>query len=408
MASLLALNNYFYRRGGAEVVFLEHMRLLEEAGWETVPFAMRHKLNLKSPWDRYFVDEIEFGESYSTLDRLKMASRVVYSLQARRRLAALLDDRGFDVAHAHNIYHHISPSVLAVLKKRGIPVLLTLHDLKLACPSYKMLTHDGICERCRGGRIHNVVVHRCMKDSRALSALILAETAVNRLLGSYSHNVSRFVVPSRFLIDKMVEWGWPRERFSLVPNFVDATQFDPMRAAGTRFVYIGRLMPEKGVATLIEAAARARVEITIVGTGPDEPRLRALAQSAGGAVQFLGYRSGQQLRDVIQDARAIVLPSQVYENAPISVLEAYAAGRPVIGARIGGIPELIREQETGASFASGDAGELAEVLAAFAGRSDASLIEMGQAGRRWVEQDFTPQRHRELLLAEYRKLGVRC
>jgi glycosyltransferase involved in cell wall biosynthesis len=247
-----------------------------------------------------------------------------------------------------------------------------------------------------------------VKDSLALSTLVFVETAVNNLLHSYSKNVSRFVVPSRFLIDKMVEWGWPRERFAWVPNFVEASEFEVSTEAGHEFVYVGRLSADKGVATLIKAAATARVGLAVVGAGPDEERLRALVASLGANVRFLGYLSGEALRKVIGQARAVVLPSQIYENAPMSVLEAYAAGRPVIGARIGGIPELIRERETGATFTSGDAQDLAGVLSEFAGYPDARLAQMGRAGREWVESDFSAHRHRELLLEEYRKLGLQC
>jgi glycosyltransferase involved in cell wall biosynthesis len=408
MPALLAINNYNYRRGGAEVVFLEQRALLQQQGWKCVPFSMQHPLNLPDPASSHFVDEIEFGGDYSLGQKLTMAARVVYSRQAQVRLRELLATTRFDVAHAHNIYHHLSPSILPVLRAAGLPVVLTLHDLKLACPSYKMMVHGRICERCRGGRIWNVVAHRCVKDSLALSALIGVETAVNRLLGSYARNVSRFVVPSRFLLDKMVEWGWPRERFCWIPNFVECADFEAGRPVGSEFVFVGRLSSEKGVATLVRAAAAAGVPVALVGAGPQEGELRELSQSLAAPVRFLGYQSGAELREIIGTARAIVLPSEVYENAPMSILEAYAAGRPVVGARIGGIPELVREGETGVTFASGDVAGLAASLRELASAPDSRLADMGRAGRAWVERDFTPARHRDLLLELYRSLGVAC
>lgn len=407
MPALLALNNYHYRRGGAEVVFLEHMRLMEECGWETAPFCMQHELNLPTPWSRFFVDEIEFGRSYSAASRLAMASRVVYSMQARRRVRAALRHRRFDVAHAHNVYHHISPAVFGAIRAEGVPLVLTLHDLKLACPNYKMMTHDGLCERCRGGAIRNVVKHRCVKNSLALSTLIYVETAMNRLLRSYEH-VSRFVVPSYFLLEKMVDWGWPRDRFVWIPNFVDVDSFAESAETSDSFLYVGRLSYEKGIRTLIDAVAAAGVSLDVVGAGPEEAALKAQVERTGARVTFHGYRSGQDLRDLVARARAVVLPSEVYENAPLSVLEAYAAARPVIGARIGGIPELIREGRTGATFASGDSADLAQRLREFAGYAAARLREMGAEGREWVRENFTASRHREMLLQEYRKLGVPC
>jgi glycosyltransferase involved in cell wall biosynthesis len=401
---LLSINNYFYPRGGAEVVFLEQNRLFEDAGWQVVPFAMRHPQNLPTPWADYFPDEIEFGRSYGLATKLLHAQRVIFSLQARKRMRALLAQVRPRIAHAHNIYHHLSPSILPSLRQAGIPVVMTVHDLKLACPAYTMMAGNQPCERCRGGRIHNVVVHRCIKDSAALSSLIMAETLVHRLLRLYDANISRFVVPSRFVLDKLVQWGWARDRFVHIPNFVDIEPFRADQPIGKRFVYCGRLQGNKGVETLVRAAAAARQPVTIVGTGPEDGRLRSLAADLEADVEFLGYRPKHALPEILQSARAIVVPSEVNENAPLALLEGYAAGRPVIGARIAGIPELVREEETGALFSSGEFEALAAALDRFGTLPDARLAEMGAAGRQWVEQDFTATRYRDRLLALYASL----
>ncbi len=406
MGTLLSINNYYYRRGGAEVVFLEQNRLFEEIGWKIVPFAMRHKNNYPNEWEQYFVDEIEFGEDYNFLQKAARAQKITYSFEARRNVGRLLDAARPCIAHAHNIYHHLSPSFLGVIKARGIPTVMTLHDLKLACPAYKMLTHDGICERCKGGAIWNVAQHRCIKNSLTLSAVVMAESAVQRLLGSYSKGVDRFVVPSRFYLEKFVEWGWPRERFTYIPNFVDVTQLQPSGLPGEAFVFIGRLGPEKGLRTFVRAIAQAKVKGWIVGAGPEEEKLRALATETGADIEFLGYRTGEALFSVLRAARALVLPSEWYENAPMSIMEAYALERPVIGADIGGIPELVRTGETGALFASGDHHALAEQLRRFAAMSSAEVLRMGKSGRDWMQQEFTAAHYRQRLLDLYCEMGV--
>lgn len=406
MPTLLSINNYYYRRGGAEVVFLEQNRMFEDSGWNVVPFAMQHPSNLSSPWSKYFVDEIEFGADYSLWEKLLKVPKVIYSFEARRKLGALLNDARPDIAHAHNVYHHISPSIFGVLKRHHIPTILTLHDLKLACPAYKMLTHDGICERCKSGNLSHVVRNRCVKNSLALSGMIWLEASVQRMLGCYADNVDRFITPSRFYLEKLVEWGWDRRRFTHIPNFVDVNALQPDFNIGQAFLYFGRLAPEKGLGTLIHAAAQARVPLWIVGTGPEEAALKQLAADIGSDVQFLGYKTGSELHELVRRARAVVLPSEWYENAPMSVLEAYALGRPVIGAAIGGIPELIREHETGISFASGNVEDLAAALRQFAGLSGAQLAEMGRAARAWVEKDFTVTRYLERLVHLYGEFGV--
>src|SRR5580692_10601183 len=156
---------------------------------------MQDPKNHPTPWSRYFIDDLEMQGAYSPLQKLSRLPKVIYSLEARRKLAALIDNVRPDIAHGHNIYHHISPSILGLLKRRGIPTVLTLHDLKIACPAYNMLAPDGVCERCRGGRLYNVLLHRCIKGSTALSAVVMIESVVHRMLGSYRRYVDRFIVP---------------------------------------------------------------------------------------------------------------------------------------------------------------------------------------------------------------------
>lgn len=404
---LLSINNYYYYRGGAETVFLEQNRMLEALGWEVAPFAMHHAENLTTPWSRYFVDEIEFGGAYSVAQKLLRAQKVIYSFEARRKLGRLIDELRPDVAHAHNIYHHISPSILGLLERRGIPTVMTLHDLKIACPAYNMLASDGVCERCKGGHLYNVVVQRCIKGSAMLSSVVLAEAVLHRLIGSYRSGVSRFVVPSQFYVSKLTQWGAPSHLFRHVPNFVDVSRYQPRFAVGDGFLYLGRLSREKGLATLIRAAAAAGCRVSIAGTGPQLEELRALARETRANVAFLGYLTGAALHEEVRGARAVLLPSECYENAPMSVLEAYALGKPVIGARIGGIPELIREGETGLTFSSGDVASLTAALQSFMMRSRTDIEEMGRNGRRWVEAEFTADLYRDRLLDIYRELGVR-
>jgi len=407
MPTLLAINNYYYYRGGAETVFLEHNRMFEAEGWKVIPFAMKHPNNFETPWSKYFVEEIELGAEYSLLGKLNRIPKVVYSFEARRNLSRLLDKASPDVCHAHNVYHHISPSILSLLKRRGIPTVLTLHDLKIACPAYNMVTHDGICERCRGGRLHNVVVHRCIKGSTWLSTVVMVEAILHRLLGSYRRCVNRFVVPSRFYVDKLSEWGMPVSVFRHVPNFVNAASYWPRYDSGNSFVYFGRVSREKGLATLIRAAASARCRLLVAGTGPELEKLRRLVAQLHADVTFLGFLTGETLHETVRCARAVVLPSEWYENAPMSVLEAYALGKPVIGARIGGIPELIREDETGISFTSGDEASLAAALRDMTERSGAQIEEMGRRARQWVETEFSAHVYRERILEIYRELGVK-
>lgn len=407
MSTLLSINNYHYRRGGAEVVFLEQNRLFDGIGWQVIPFCMQHEKNLPTEWSRFFVNEIEFGQNYSFLQKTQNAAKITYSFEAKKKLSLLLNQVKPDIAHAHNIYHHISPSFFSLLKAREIPTVLTLHDLKIACPAYKMLTHDGICERCKGGAIWNVIKHRCIKNSVTLSSVIFFESLIQRLLGCYSQQVDRLVVPSKFYKDKLVEWGWPAEKIVHIPNFIDITAHKPNYNIGKAFIYFGRLGEEKGLYTLVKAAAKAKVPLWIVGTGSEEAALHKLAKKTGADVQFFGYQTGSTLHELIRDSRALVLPSEWYENAPMSILESYALGRPVLGANIGGIPELIRPRITGDLFESANIDSLSNAMQSFTKLPDNEIASMGRAGRNWVEQEFTAQRYQERLLNLYKILGAK-
>lgn len=406
--TLLAINNYFYRRGGAEAIFLDQMDMFERAGWQAVPFSMQHPNNLNSNWSSYFVPEIEFGSQSGLLKKVEHSLEVIYSRKARARLSSLIDRLRPDIAHAHNVYHHISPSIFPLLKQHGIPTVMTVHDLKLACPAYKMLSPHGICEQCKGGRIYNVLANRCMKGSVALSGLVMVETAVHRTLGLYRNHIDKLVVPSRFYKAKLIEWGWPEERLVYIPNFVDQAISERLVTVdeGDYYLFAGRLAPEKGIATLIKAAGLSGQRVRIAGTGPDDAALRALARDVGADVEFLGYLSGRALHGAIAGAKALVLPSEWYENAPVSLLESYALGRPVIGTAIGGIPELIKDGKTGLIAKPFDPENLAGVLTAMSELSKGARQEMGACGRAWVRQEFSQAAYLERTTRLYSELGV--
>lgn len=406
MPRILSVNSYHYRRGGSDVVYLEHAALMEKLGWENAFFSMHHPNNINSEWAKYFVDEIEYGHSYSLPQKIAMATKIIYSFEAKRKITQLVNDFKPDIAHLHCIYHHLSPSILPTLRELGVPIVLTAHELKILCPAHKMMNSAGICERCKVGNLSNVIIHRCLKKSFSVSALVYLESTFQRLFGLYKNNLDKIITPSRFYLDKYAEWGWPREKLVYIPNYVDAALFAPEFDPGNYFLYFGRLSPEKGVATLIKAAAAARITLKIAGTGPEEENLRSLNNDLGGNAEFLGYRSGLALHDLIRHAKAVVLPSEWYENAPMSVLESFALGKPVIGARIGGIPEMIEVGETGWAFDSGNVDDLTECLCRVESTPSTNLRQIGTNCRRFVEQHFNRQSYIDSMLELYSTLGV--
>jgi glycosyltransferase involved in cell wall biosynthesis len=406
--SLLSINNYHYPRGGADAMYLAHGARFEAMGWQHAWFSMQHPRNLPTPWSSHFVDDIEFGHRYTPLELARKAGASIWSLQAQRRLRSVLAASRPDVVHLHNIYHHLSPSILPVLQQAGVPTVMTAHDFKIACPNYRMHTQGGVCERCRDGSAWNALARRCVRDSFKASALVALEATVHRTLRSWHRWPDRIVSPSRFLIEKCAQWGFDRSRFVHIPNPIDAQGMQAQPQPGDRFVYIGRLSSEKGLDRLIAAVRLARVSLVIAGEGPLAPLVSAAVRDLPEQVQWVGRLDAAQVQALVRSARAVVVPSQWYENAPLSVLEAFAAGKPVLASRIGGLPEMVEHGRTGWLVPADDTDALGEMLAAVRGLPDARVESVGRAARDFVVREHSWAGYLHRMQALYAQLGVPC
>ncbi len=402
---ILFLNNYNYMRGGSERVFFSEMALLQKNGHRLFGFARRTAHDLPSDWSHFFPEDIQTDSVSVSLRAFGLLKEIVYSQKSRAALSKLLAETKPNIAHAHNIYGRLTTSVLDCLAEHAIPAIMTLHDYKIICPNYKLLSANRICEACKGGAYYHAMLNRCHKNSLPASCVYAFESYFNDKLNKYSKNVRLFLSPSRFLKSKLEEFGWPDEKVVYLPNFIDTEQFIPRFESGSYIAYVGRLSAEKGIATLIRAfkkLAGMNWQLLIVGEGPEQEALQKEA-AADDRIRFTGYLSGAALQDVMGNARCIVIPSEWYENAPLSVLEAFACGKPVIGSNLGGLPELIQPQENGYLFQAGDSDDLAEKLATVLNASTAIIKEMGQNARRIVEERFNASHHYEILMSVYHR-----
>ena len=407
---ILFLNNFFYLRGGSEKVLFEEMRVLHEAGHEVAIYARSHEKNEPTEFMEFFPPELNTESLNVSIETFRTVKELIYSGTSRRGLRQVIGRFRPDIAHAHNIYGRLSLSVLDELKSSGIPVVMTLHDLKPICPSYLMLNAGKVCERCKGGKYYNAFLSRCHKESYPASFVYALETWINHAFGKY-RQVDRFVTPSRFLRDKIIEHGWTADRIAYIPNFVDSLYLPPHRSVGACFLYIGRLSREKGVGTLIKAYSRLEkpIPLKIVGDGPEREALEKDVRVSGIPATFTGYLSGAALEEALDSARAVVMPSEWYENAPLSLLEAFARGKPVIGSRIGGIPEMIDEGVNGYLFEPGDVAGLMEKLETLSALTDEKAMAMGRSAQEKVKRDFSRYKHLEQLTELYQcVLGASC
>ena len=400
---VLMVQTFYYQRGGDSTYMLGLSKLLEERGHEVVPFGMETANNLPTPYARYFVSEIDFPALLARRSpgaAWRVLARSVYSGEARRKIAELADAVKPDVAHFHNIHAHLTTSIVAPLRARGVPIVWTLHDFRLVCPNTSFLRGGEICERCLPNRFYEAVLRRCKKGSLPAS-LVAAITTLYDRAARVPSRIDRFVAPSAFLKRKLAEGGFDPARIAVVPNFVD---LDSYRALPEKdyFVYIGRLLHEKGLDHLVRAVSKLdRGRLVIVGEGPVEGDLRALVRELGtDRVEFAGHRSGEELRRLVAESQFVVLPSRWYENLPFAIMEAMASSKPVVASDLGGIPEMVDDGATGLLFPAGDvdalAGRLRSMLADRAARE-----EMGRRGREKAERLYGRDAHYERIMGIY-------
>lgn len=402
---VLAANKFYYLRGGAERYFFDLCHILEERGHQIIPFSMLDGRNRPSPYSEFFVSPIEFFEPKTLLQKLAVAQRVLYSSEAKRQIEALLTKTKPRIAHLHNIAHQISPSILRSLKEYGIPVVQTLHDYKLICPVYTMVSAGEICERCRKYRYYNAVLHRCNRDSLAASLVNCIEMYLHKLWRTYEKNVDLFISPSQFLRRKLVEYGFDEHKVVHLPNFIDADDY-PFRYAADSdyFVFVGRLVPVKGVLTLLKAMEEVKhFRLLVMGEGYLRSELERYAEEEKLAVEFLGYKSGHELKEIIKSSLFTVVPSEWYENLPYAILESFAMGKPVVGSDIGGIPELVDHGANGLLFKVGNAQDLASKIHYLLDHQQ-MIPEMGRRAREKVEKAYNPESHYQQIISIYGSL----
>jgi len=407
---ILLINKFFYRRGGAEVVFFHTADLLRRAGYPVVEFSTKHPQNEASPYSESFVEAVDFPTLTGLLPMLRAAVRAIYSREAYRKLSELLRREKPDIAHVHNYYFHLTPAILYALRDAGVPVLHTLHDYHLACPNHGFYDYRRhvVCEDCPRYGFHRVLVRGCMRVGRVRSLVAWFEAMLYRARGAYRRLVQHYIAPSEFLRSKLSPQPVAPERISVLPNTVeDHGGLGPVPGGGS-FFYAGRLSHEKGLDLILEVARRLpETQWRLAGSGPLGNELRrAIESDALSNVTLLGHLTGEALREEYRRARAVVLPSRCYENCPLIVLEAMSAGRPTIGARIGGIAELVREGETGWLFDPGCADDLERVVRRIPGTRN-GVAAVGETARRLFLKHYAPTAHLDGLAGIYEKtIGV--
>jgi len=330
--------------------------------------------------------------------------RSVYSLEAKRKILQLVDDFKPDVAHLQTIHNHISPSIIHALKKAGVPIVWTLHIYTPICQNSTFFCRGEICETCRPNRFYMAILRRCKYDSYVASFVTALAAYVHRALGLYDL-VDLYVSPSQFSRSKFVEFGFPPHRIVHLPNFADLGQTKPRFGGDGYGMFLGRLIPEKGVETLLRALIHVPdTPFKIVGDGPCRPGLEQLSGTLGlSNIEFTGYKARAELRALLQGASFVVVPSEWYENMPFSILEAFAYGKPVIATNIGGIPEMVEDGKDGFLFEYRNYIQLAEKIVLLISQPELA-IQLGHNAREKAEKLYNEQHHYDRIMEVYSRV----
>ena len=398
MHTILNVSQNHYIRGGSDRYFFTLAEMLKKHGHQVIPFTAVSPKNEPSEWEHYFPRGADF-EHPGVGDLL----RFLYSRDAAKSIQQLLNDTNIDLAHFHIYYGKLTASILGELKGAGIPLIQTLHEYKLTCPVYSHLSNDEICEACAGKHFWRALPKRCNRGSIARTTLSVTEAYVSKMLGAVE-KFDHFISVSHFLRKKMISHGIAKNKISTVHNFVDVSDITPNFSTGEYVLYFGRIHQSKGILTLIKAAAPLKqVPLYIVGDGEAMPEVQRIVEQNGSEhIHLLGFKQGNELRELILNSICTVLPSEWYENCPMSVLESYAYGKPVIGADIGGIPELIRDGVDGFLVPSGEQDALRERLLWMAEHKN-DAVEMGRIGRQKMETEFNADIHYESIMNVYQR-----
>ena len=396
------VNNFLYLRGGAERVLFEEAELLRGQDTEISVFSRRHPQNIPAAHEELFPPYVD-PFVLPVLGKLQQAPRIIYNRQSYRLFSQFLQQVKPQLIHAHNIYGGLTSAICDAATHQGIPMVMTLHDYKLLCPAYIMIRKGQVCDRCKHGAYRHCVTGCCHKESLAGSLVYAMESYFTRWGAKYAA-LRYLICPSKFMMRQMLEAGYEASRVVYLPNAVDVRAYTPSFTPGDYLLYVGRLSREKGIPTLLDAVRELTMPLAIVGDGPMRAGLEAFVQQHAmtDRVTFYGHQSGEALQRLYQQAAFVVIPSEWYENAPMTILEAFAYGKAVVGARIGGIPEMIEDGETGRLVTPGQSEELRATLSTLWADRPAQGA-MGRAAHQVVATRFSPQRHLEDLLSLYQR-----
>lgn len=349
---ILLVHKYYYRRGGDCVYVLNLEEGLKKMGHEVAIFSMSHPSNFETPWSSYFPSEVDFSKKQNIFTALR---RPFGTGEVASKFSAMIDEFRPDVVHFNNIHSQLSPIVVEIAKRKGIRVVWTIHDYKLLCPRYDCLK-SGVepCELCFDDKSF-VLKKKCMKNSLIASILAYGE-AKKWSRERLEKSTDVFVAPSEFMRSKLIKGGFSPNKVVTLLNSINTDLCKNVSfEKSDYYCFIGRLSHEKGINTLLEAASKLPYKLILIGTGPLYSDLK---KHESENIEFVGFKNWEEIKAIVSKARFSVVPSEWYETFGLVNAESMCLGTPVLGANVGGIPELIIDGDNGMIFESRNVDDL--------------------------------------------------
>lgn len=385
---VLLVNKFHYRKGGSETYYFTLAEALQKKGHQVIYFAMQDEKNLPCDQEEYFVSNASVNGGIKS--KLNMVLHIAYSKEAYKKMAALLKAEQPDLVILNLVHKQLTLSIIDAIRDHDakLPIFWTMHDLIAVCPSYVMLDGKGqVCEKCLDGNFKHCMDNNCIKGNKLMSMLSVYEAEYIRKRKWYD-DVDLFISPSDFYKNMLTRAGFTKSPVVTMRNPLPLdTQFGGGKQ-GDYVLYFGRLIQEKGVKTLLDAAKITGCKLVVLGTGPLEEELKAYAADLPN-VEFKGFQTGKALEDFVKNCNCVVLPSEWYENGPYSAMEAMAAGKPLIVSDKGGLPELVDQGQNGFVY-HGGAEELAESIRAMLALSDEEYEAMSVNSMEKAKKLFDP------------------
>lgn len=358
---VLLVNKFHWNKGGSEKYYFELGELLKEHGHEVAYFSMEDEKNIKTGDKEYFVEKIDLNQG----SKLK-ALDVIYSKNNYKKMIEAIEDFKPDIIHVNNFQRQLSASIIKAANDKKIPVVFTAHDVQAICPAITMMDNDkNVCELCTGGKYLNCIKKSCNKGSKAKSILGAIEGYYYRNHKIYSEKINKIITPSNFIRNKFIKDGINENHVVTLHNYVDTKEYDvPTKDEGYAF-FFGRLSQEKGIVNLVKAFAKCKDgKLYIAGDGPEKEIIEKIIKDnkISGRVKLLGFLNKNEIINYISNCRFVVVPSTCNENCPYSVIESMAVGKPVVGTKNGGIPELIEDNKNGNIYECDDLNKLTSIL----------------------------------------------